>query len=125
MTSLLTGLQTLAFAAAGALLGTAIQSLVSSGVKKELGNADTALEELRGKVEEMEKKAEAGELVQVTRHRVVTELVEAARPALALRRARRPGRATHRLRVRCRRARCRRARGRGTTRERPMRVSRY
>lgn len=78
MTSLLTGVQTLAFAAAGALLGTAIQSQVTSGVKNELGNADTALDELRGTVQEMEKKAEAGQLMEVTRPDVVTELVEAA-----------------------------------------------
>jgi hypothetical protein len=77
-TALLTGLQTLAFAAAGALLGTAIQSQVTSGVKKDLGAADTAFEGLRATVEEMRKKAEAGELVQVTRPGVVTELVEAA-----------------------------------------------
>ena len=52
MTSLLTGLQTLAFAAAGALLGTAIQSQVTSSVRNDLGNADNALDELRGTLEE-------------------------------------------------------------------------
>jgi hypothetical protein len=78
MTSLLTGLQTLAFAAAGALLGTAIQAQVTSGVKNELGNADSALDELRGTLQEMQKQAEAGQLMEVTRPDVVTELVEAA-----------------------------------------------
>ena len=78
MTSLLTGLQTLAFAAAGALLGTAIQSQVTSSVRNDLGNADNALDELRGTLEEMQKKAEAGQLMEVTRPDVVTELVEAA-----------------------------------------------
>ena len=78
MTSLLTGLQTLAFAAAGALLGTAIQSQVTSSVRNDLGNADNALDELRGTLEEMQRKAEAGQLMEVTRPDVVTELVEAA-----------------------------------------------
>jgi hypothetical protein len=77
-TSLLTGLQTLAFAAAGALLGTAIQSQVTSGVKKDLGAADTALDGLRGTLASIEKRAASGELMQVTRPDVVTELVEAA-----------------------------------------------
>ena len=78
MTSLLTGLQTLAFAAAGALLGTAIQSQVTSSVRNDLGNADNALDELRGTLEELQRKAEAGQLMEVTRPDVVTELVEAA-----------------------------------------------
>ena len=78
MTSLLTGLQTLAFAAAGALLGTAIQSQVTSSVRNELGNADSALDELRSTLEELQRKAEAGQLMEVTRPGVVSELVEAA-----------------------------------------------
>lgn len=43
LTTLLTGLQTLAFAGLGALLGTAVQNQVTSSVKNELGKADEAL----------------------------------------------------------------------------------
>ena len=43
LTTLLTGLQTLAFAGLGALLGTAVQGQVTSRVKDELGRADAAL----------------------------------------------------------------------------------
>lgn len=43
LTTLLTGLQTLAFAGLGALLGTAVQGQVTSSVRDELGKADAAL----------------------------------------------------------------------------------
>ncbi len=43
LTTLMTGLQTLAFAGLGALLGTAVQGQVTSSVKNELGRADAAL----------------------------------------------------------------------------------
>jgi len=43
LTTLLTGLQTLAFAGLGALLGTAVQGQVTSNVKGALGRADNAL----------------------------------------------------------------------------------
>lgn len=43
LTTLLAGLQTLAFAGLGALLGTAVQGQVTSSVRDDLGNADAAL----------------------------------------------------------------------------------
>jgi hypothetical protein len=61
LTTLLTGVQTLAFAGLGALLGTAVQGQVTSSVKDELGKADAAL----GLFE-----AEATDVLQEIRKRV-------------------------------------------------------
>jgi hypothetical protein len=46
LNTLLTGIQTLAFAALGALLGTAVQSQVTSNVRTELGVTETVADDL-------------------------------------------------------------------------------
>jgi hypothetical protein len=52
LNALLATVQTLAFTAVGALLGTAVQSQVTSSVREELGKADTARESLEQDVQE-------------------------------------------------------------------------
>ena len=62
---LLSGLESLAFAAAGALLGTTIQRQVTAGVEKELTSADIANEELDALATEIATAADRGEVVEV------------------------------------------------------------
>jgi hypothetical protein len=65
LTTLLTGLQTLAFAGLGALLGTAVQGQVTSTVRDELSKADAALglfeTEATDVVQEIRRRASQGE----------------------------------------------------------------
>jgi hypothetical protein len=60
LTTLLTGVQTLAFAGAGALLGTAVQGQVTSTVRGELEKSDTALDELQDEVKDATQKIHDG-----------------------------------------------------------------
>jgi hypothetical protein len=59
LTTLLNGLQTLAFAAAGALLGTAVQGQVTKKVSDDLGNADKAHAKLAVTVRQVKSDAAA------------------------------------------------------------------
>ena len=76
--TLLGGLQSLAFAGAGALLGTAVQGQVTSNVKGDLGKADTAKGVLRDKIVEYKDAAQKGHLQRQTDGGALKDVLEIA-----------------------------------------------
>jgi hypothetical protein len=59
MNTLLTGVQTIAFAALGALLGTAVQGQVTASAKEGLANAETANDDLAAATEGVKEKLDS------------------------------------------------------------------
>jgi hypothetical protein len=76
--SLLSGLQSLAFAAAGALLGTTVQAQVTSNVKTDLAKADSAKSVLRNKIVDLKAAAQKGQLPVPTHGPRLQAIVEQA-----------------------------------------------
>lgn len=64
-TDLVNGLEALAFAAAGALLGNAVQRQVTNHVEGQLAASDETTDALNGIVDDTVKKAQTGEIVEV------------------------------------------------------------
>jgi hypothetical protein len=71
------GLESLAFAAAGALFGTAVQRQVTNAVQADLASSDAAADELNDELDNVVNDAESGRLVAVEPASVDTTMREA------------------------------------------------